>query len=222
MQTQVTGLNNKRDTVGFWVDGTGTNRGFVEWNGAFTSYTDPRTPKVRGSVNQLLGINDAGIAVGFYVDAGGNAHPVKLNQATGHFTTIKNAAIGPNSFATGINDSGAVVGYTMSSTDTYGWLLLPGGHVTTFNFPGNLPTLALGLNAHDEIVGSYTDGSGDTHGFTLTDPTGPVSHWTQIDDPNASNVPGAGTVVNGLNNAGDLVGFYTDAADNVNGLLALP
>ena len=36
-QTQVTGLNNFIDTAGFWVSKAGTNRGFVEWNGVFSS-----------------------------------------------------------------------------------------------------------------------------------------------------------------------------------------
>ncbi len=220
-QTQVTGLNNKGDTVGFWANKAGTQRGFVEWNGAFTSYSDPNTPHVTGSMNQLLGINDAGIAVGFYVDANGVNHPVKLNQATGHFTTIKHAGIGSNSFATGINDAGDITGYTMNNSGTYGWLL-KSGHVTTFQFPGNLPTMALGISQSDEIVGSFVDSAGDTHGFTLVAPAGPVSQWTQIDDPNALNMPGDGTTVNGVNNAGDLVGFYTDMNNNVNGMLATP
>ncbi len=220
-QTQVTGLNTMHDTVGFWVDAGGTQRGFVEWNGAFTSYTDPHTPHVVGSANQLLGINDAGIAVGFYVDAAGNAHPVTLNQATKVFTTISNPAIGTNSFATGINDNGDITGYTQNSTGTYGWLL-KAGHVTTFQFPGSLPTMALGINLHDEIVGSYVDAAGDTHGFILVGPAGPVSRWQKIDDPNALNTPGNGTVVNGLNNNGHLVGFYTDRAGNVDGMLAVP
>src|ERR1700730_6807775 len=42
-QTQVTGLNDLGDTSGFWVNGAGTNKGFVEWNGVFSSYTDPNT-----------------------------------------------------------------------------------------------------------------------------------------------------------------------------------
>ena len=69
-QTQVTGIDNKGNTSGFWVSGNGTNHGFVEWNGVFASYTDPKTPHMAGSVNQLLGINDAGVAVGLYNGAG--------------------------------------------------------------------------------------------------------------------------------------------------------
>ena len=56
------------------------------------------------------------------------------------------------------------------------------------------------------------------HGFVLTNPMGPISHWQRIDDPH-----GVGsTVVNGINTAGDLVGFYTDAAGNTDGMLATP
>jgi hypothetical protein len=220
-QTQVTGLNNKGDTVGFWVNGAGTNRDFVEWNGVFTSYTDPHTPKMAGSVNQLLGINDSGIAVGFYVDKNGVNHPVKLNQRTGRFSPVTARGLEPNSVATGINDRGDISGLTVTSSGDFGWLIHR-GHVSAFNYPAGSNTMALGLNAHDEIVGSFVDGAGDTHGFTLTNPTGRHSRWTEIDDPNALNTPGNGTVVNGLNNAGDLVGFYTDAAGNVDGMLATP
>jgi hypothetical protein len=220
VQTQVTGLNNKGDTVGFWANRAGSDFGFVEWNGSYTSYRDPHTSNATPSTNQLLGLNDSGIAVGFYVN-NGVAYPDELNQATGIFTTIKHVGIGKNSFATGINDAGDVVGYTMGTTGTYGWLL-KGGRVTTYQFPGSLPTMAFGVNRTDTIVGSFTDAAGDTHGFVLKDPAGPVARWVQVDDPNALNTPGNGTTVNGINNAGDLVGFYTDLDGNVDGVLAIP
>ena len=73
-QTQVTGIDDKGNTSGFWVTAGGTSHGFVEWNGVFASYNDPLTPKVKGAVNQLLGINNAGTAVGFYNDRNGNSH----------------------------------------------------------------------------------------------------------------------------------------------------
>ena len=56
------------------------------------------------------------------------------------------------------------------------------------------------------------------HGFVLDHPTGPGTTWHSIDDPNGIG----STVVNGINNAGDLVGFYTDAAGNTDGMLATP
>jgi probable HAF family extracellular repeat protein len=216
-QTQVTGLNNKGDTCGFWVNANNTNRGFVEWNGVFTSYTDPHTPHMAGSVNQLLGINNLGVAVGFYNDANGNSHAYEVNQATDVFTAIKIPG-GVSTTATGINNNGDIVGFsTDADGNTTSWLLR-GGQLTTYQFPGGSDTEALGVNNNDEIVGSYLDGSGVMHGFTLKAPLGPVSHWQSIDDPNGIG----STVVNGLNNAGDLVGFYTDSAGNTDGMLATP
>jgi hypothetical protein len=215
-QTQVTGIDNKGNTAGFWVNAGGTNRGFVEWNGVFESFTNPNTPRVAGSVNQLLGINDSGVAVGFYTDAHGNNHAYQVNQATGVFTKIKISG-SVSTQATGINNNGDIVGTETAAGNTSSWLLHD-GHLTTYQFPGGSNTQALGINGSDEIVGFYTDGGGVQHGFTLKAPLGPVSHWQSIDDPN-----GVGsTTVNGVNNAGDLVGFYTDGAGNVDGMLATP
>jgi probable HAF family extracellular repeat protein len=218
-QTQVTGIDNKGNTCGFWVTAGGTNHGFVEWNGVFASYNDPNTPHVKGSVNQLLGINNNGVAVGFYTDAANHNHAYEVNQATGVFTAIKIPG-DVTTQATGINNNGDIVGWgTDSSGNTTSWLLHD-GHLTTYQHPnGGTNTQAFGVNDHDEVVGTYMDSSGMSHGFTLKSPLGPVSHWQTIDDPSAM----AGTtVVNGLNDAGDLVGFYTDTASNVDGMLATP
>ncbi len=215
-QTQVTGLNDLGDTSGFWVTANGTNHGFVEWNGVFASYNNPSTPKTTGSVNQLLGINNAGTAVGFYNDKNGNSHAYKLNQANGQFTAIH--VPGVSTVAAGINKAGDVVGFaTDAAGNTTSWLKI-GTSTTAFGFPGGSDTQAFGINSKNQIVGSYLDGSGVMHGFVLTNPMGPVSHWQSIDDPN-----GVGsTLVNGINAAGDLVGFYTDAAGNTDGMLATP
>jgi len=220
-QTQVTGLNNMGDTAGFWVTAKGANRGFVEWNGVFASYTDPRTPHMTGAVNQLLGINNAGLAVGFYNDAQGHSHAYEVNQATSAFTAIKVPGA-TSTVASGINNVGDVTGfYTVGSGGsavTSSFLLTHAHRLITYQFPGGGDTQALGVNGSDQIVGSYLDGGGVQHGFLLSRPTGPRSAWQSIDDPN-----GVGsTVVNGLNNAGDLVGFYTDSAGNTDGFLAVP
>ena len=215
-QTQVTGIDDKGNTSGFWVNAKGTNRGFVEWNGVFASYTDPSTPKVAGSVNQLLGVNNNGVAVGFYNDAAGHSHAYKVNQATGVFTAIK--VPGVSAVATGINNAGDIVGFSTDSTGAISSWLRHAGRLIAYQFPGGTSTQAFGINKSDQIVGSYLDGSGVMHGFVLTAPLGPVSHWQSIDDPNGIG----STVVNGINAAGDLVGFYTDSAGNTDGMLATP
>jgi hypothetical protein len=215
-QTQVTGLNNLGDTTGFWVGAHNTNRGFVEWNGVFESFTNPKTPHMKGSVNQLLGINDKGVAVGFYNDAKGNSHAYQVNQATGVFTKLP--VPGKTSVATGINNNGDIVGFSTGSAGlTFSWQLAD-GHLTAFGWPGGSGAEAFGVNDSDQIVGSYLDSSGVMHGFVITDPKGPHSHYQSIDDPNGIG----STVVNGINDAGDLVGFYTDSAGNTDGMLATP
>ena len=70
VQTQATAINNLGDIAGFFVDAKGNKVGFVEWQGAFNQYNDPKTPNMTRSV-WLLGINDHGTAVGFYMDAVG-------------------------------------------------------------------------------------------------------------------------------------------------------
>jgi probable HAF family extracellular repeat protein len=216
-QTQVTGLNNLGDTSGFWVTANGTNHGFVEWNGVFASYNDPKTPHMKGSVNQLLGIDNAGVAVGFYNDAKGHSHAYEVNQATGVFTAIKVPGA-VSAAATGINNLGDIVGFATDASGTTSSWLMHNGQLTAYQFPGGTNTQAFGVNTKDQIVGSYLDGAGVQHGFVLSKPFGPVSHWQTIDDPNGIG----STVVNGINTAGDLVGFYTDAAGNTHGMLAQP
>jgi hypothetical protein len=217
-QTQVVAINNIGDTAGFWVTAGGTNHGFVRWNGVFENLNDPKTPHMAGSVNQLLGVNDNGVAVGFYNDAAGNSHAYQVNQATRVFTAIKIPGA-VSALATGINKAGYIVGIaTDAAKVTTSWLRSPTGQLTTFQFPGGSDTQAFGINPQKQIVGSYLDGHGVMHGFVLTSPQGPKSVWQKIDDPH-----GVGsTVVNGINGAGDLVGFYTDAAGNTDGMLATP
>ena len=76
-------------------------------------------------------------------------------------------------------------------------------------------TQAFGVNDSDEVVGTYTTGSGNaavTHGFI----------WHAASFASVDIEGGSSTTVNGVNDEGDLVGFYTDAKGNTDGLLALP
>jgi hypothetical protein len=77
VQTQVTGLNNEGVTVGFWssmntASMTNNNFGFVDVGGHFRNADFPTGTPATPPADQLLGVNDSDIAVGFYVDANGN------------------------------------------------------------------------------------------------------------------------------------------------------
>ncbi len=160
VQTQVTALNDAGLTVGFWSDtnkGTGDNNfGFVDDNGTFTNVNNPATPVTAPAVNQLLGVNNNEIAVGFYVDAMGNSHGYTYNIGTKTFTNIIPPFGVSNLTATGINDTGDVSGFLTAGGSVKAFLL-KGGKFTLKDFPGSTNTMGLGVNNSDEVVGVYTD-----------------------------------------------------------------
>lgn len=212
VQTQVTALNNKGYTAGFWVDGAGNNFGFIQWHGVFTSYKNPHTGT--GTVNQLLGLNDKGIAVGFYTDGNGVNHAYQLDQNTGKFSNIVPPG-GSNATATGINDNGDVVGFLTASNGSIVGFLKKGSSYTEFDFPNSTVTNPFGVNQTDQIVGSYVDSANQMHGFILSNPL-TQAHWRSLDDPNGVGT----TTINGINDDSDVVGFYVDQAGNTDGFIA--
>jgi hypothetical protein len=104
-----------------------------------------------------------------------------------------------------------------SPSQTDAFLLLHDGRFITLAVPGATMTQAFGVNDRDEVVGAYTVGTGSsavTHGFTWR----PGYGFRTVDDPHGVGT----TTVNGVNDSGDLVGFYVDSAGNTDGMLALP
>jgi probable HAF family extracellular repeat protein len=90
-----------------------------------------------------------------------------------------------------------------------------GGYVfSTIDDPsGVFATVANGINARGQIVGTYADASGAQHGFLRSD-----GHYTTLDDPNAGGANG-GTVANGINDRGQVVGSYVDGGGAQHGFL---
>ena len=224
VQTQVTGLNNRGVTVGFWSNtnkgvGQDANFGFVEANGQFRTADFPTGNPANPPTDQLLGVNDENVAVGFYTDGAGTNHGYEYNIRSNHFSSV----VDPNApaaslTAAAINDEGDVAGfYTNPAGTTDGFLKTHHGQFIDLAVPGAASTMALGVDSSDEVVGVYTVGSGSTaamHGFTWTARHG----FSTVDDP-----LGAGTTtINGVNDRGQLVGFYVDSAGNTDGFLATP
>jgi hypothetical protein len=222
VQTQVTGLNNRGVTVGFLshanaADQANDNEGWYALDGRFHQVVFPASNNAAPPVEQLLGVNDSDIAVGFYTDAAGNSHGFRYDINRHAFRTV--AVTGATSTtATAIDDNGDVAGfYTGANGNQSGFLLRANGKLTPLNFPGATTTQALGVNGKGEVVGLYQTGTGDaaqTHGFTWT----AKQAYLTVDDPDGAG----GTTVNGVNNAGNLVGFYVDAQGNTHGMLATP
>ncbi len=223
VQTQVTGLNDRGVTVGFWSDSNkanpamNANFGFYSIDGHFYSVNFPTTDSSTPPMNQLLGVNDRNVAVGFYNDSAGNSHGYTYSIRHNRFNEI--IIPGATSLtAAAINNRGDVAGFeTDAMANVHGYLLERDGDVTTLDVPGATMTQALGVNDEDEVVGVYQDGTDSNatmHGFTWT----PWRGFQTVDDPNGIGA----TTVNGVNDEGQLVGFYTDGNGNTDGLLATP
>ena len=220
-QTQVTGLNDFGVTVGFFSTQNGAtpaddnNFGFWSQHGRFHKVVFPTRNNSNPPVNQLLGVNNSGWAVGFYTDSKGNAHGYAYNLEGGWFkpVTIHGAT---SLTAAAVNDSSTIAGFfTNAKGAVDGFVKWANGRTATLAVPGASMTQAFGINDRGEVVGTYTVGTGDnavTHGFTWLN-----GKWTTVNYSGASS-----TAVNGVNNEGDIVGFYTDAAGNTDGFVGLP
>jgi hypothetical protein len=230
VQTQVTGLNDEGVTVGFWStmntsSMTNNNFGFYSVNGHYYNVNFPTGDNASPQVDQLLGINDHGIAVGFYTNGQGGSRGYEYNIRTHQFTRVLSPGFtsstslqSPSLTATAINNHGNVAGfYNKTSSQVDAFLRLADGQFITLAVHGAAMTQAFGVNDSDEVVGTYTDGTGNnaqTHGFVWT----PSHGFTTVDDPHGIGA----TTINGVNDHGDLVGFYTDSAGNTDGMLVQP
>lgn len=220
VQTQVTGLNNKDIRVGFYstmnnpsVDGANPvndNFGWVKQGNNFFKADFPTQSPMTPPMDQLLGVNDSNVAVGFFTDATGANHGYTFDIGT---KTAKEVTVSglSNITASAIANNGDIAGFGTNGAGNTQGFLIQNNFPLTINFPNATATQPLGVNSHDEVVGVATVG-GQLQGFTYY----PGYGFNKIDAPNGVGT----TTVNGVNNCGDLVGFYTTAnGDVTNGLL---
>jgi len=221
-QTQVTGLNSNAVQVGFYstmntASGSNNNFGYYSINGKhFHKVNFPAKHPASPPVDQLLGVNDQGLAVGFYVDSHGNSHGYLYNINTNKYVGQTLPIPGVTSVTpTGINDPDSVTGFFINSKGkTRGFLVRKASpHLFILNVPGSDATMPFGVNKFGVVVGVYTIGS-NNFGFTWSRGNG----FQTIQDPNGPNQ----TFVNGINSLGELVGFYVGPHGNTNGFLAKP
>jgi hypothetical protein len=228
VQTLVTGLNDEGVTVGVfsmqnnakWSDDN--NFGFYAVDGHFHEVNFPAGDNSSPPVDQLLGVNNHDVAVGFYKNSAGRARSYTYDIATRAFSPVT----GPDApsgdplslTATAINNSDDVAGfYTTAGGTVDGFLKSAGGVFTPIAVPGAAWTKAWGVNDNGMVVGTYTDDTGTAvtqHGFIWLG----GRFTTSVDDPNGATA----TLLNGVNNKGNLVGAYIDQAGDTNGVLTDP
>jgi hypothetical protein len=220
-QTQMTGLNDTGIHTGYTYP---TNNGvpvdfqfgFYETGGTFVMVNNPKTPNChhphacdKGVIteNQLLGVTNKDLAVGFYNDRHGNSHgyTVDISTTTQKFSKNINDPNGVSTVTAAINNLDEIDGfYTDKKGVTHGFLDNH-GVFTTVNGPGATTTQLLGLNDQGLAVG-FDVVNGVMHGLVFD------SHrdvFTTIDPPNSM-----GTTFNGINDRNQIVGFFVNSKNH--------
>jgi probable HAF family extracellular repeat protein len=251
MNTNILGINNVGQMVGYYAETTnGPPTGFLLSDGNFTFFNYPGGDstlafgindsglicgtayigqntgavgfKYRGTTFHTIrvhnkrytivnGINNFGAVVGGDGDFGGNQGfellGAKFRNVTppGSYTLV---------YATGANNVGQVVGWTSGGVGSNNGFSYKGGNFRTINVPGaNDLTEAWGVNDGGVIVGSYEGCSPCAfHGFVRA-----RGRYVSLDYPGAT-----ATFAMGINNAGQIVGFYTFDYQTYHGFVTSP
>jgi len=214
------GINNAGVVVGTY-DG---KYGFIYDDGSYTTLVYP-VGATLSSNTYLGGINNDSQIVGYVYQVLGifASYNQGFIYSGGNFTNIYDpssfAHIGGGTVATGMNDSGQVVGYYYDDGNySRTGFLYSGGQYTTISDPnagtdnsGNISNeVASGINNFGQIVGFYTTANGSPAvSFIYSG-----GQYTGIFDPNANTSGnGSGTYATGINNFGQIVGFYFGAGN---------
>lgn len=191
--THALGINASDEIVGYYLDGSGLEHGFVRsftGYGARGDYVSIDVPGARNTV--VEGVDDAGSIAGFFQTSDGAFHGFVEAGIGGAITPIDvNGAT--TTELLGINNQGQVVGYYLDSAGArHGFVRNANGRFVTVDDPnaGSGGTLVGGINDSGQIVGWYTGSDGHDHGFVGT----ALSSRTGQDGLTISGAPGAAKV----------------------------
>ena len=137
------------------------------------------------------------------------------------FTTLNDPLGTDGTFPQGINNDEQIVGYYIDNLGVSHGYLYDGSSFKTIDAPSSAAfggTNLNGINQQDQIAGWYSDGT-SFHSFVYDHGT-----FTAIDDPSAGNNSSGtnryeGTYAKSINNKGEVVGYYIDAAGVWHGFL---
>jgi probable HAF family extracellular repeat protein len=203
--TQLLSINDADVIAGY--HGQAINQGFtLNLPNNFTPENFP------GSVQtQVTGINNSGNTSGFYIDSGGTNHGfININ---GNFSTVDFSGTTFDQVL-GLNNTGQAAGYFQSPSGfqtpfIFNPFLPPGGQFVIGGM-GGLPAAGQATDINDKgmVTGFFPTTTGDD-GFLLN-----AGKLTALSFPGATV-----TEALGLNNLGQVVGFYNDAAGNPHGFI---
>jgi len=189
-----------------------------------------------GSAAMAFGINDLGTIVGQYTDGGKTPGFILPNPRE----AIRiDAPSGPDIVnAQGINNQGLVVGFYVGTDGQDHGFIAHGRDARFGQLTGTpvadptIPAVAgepgatfvfsqiLAVNDEGIAVGYYGDSTTSQHGFLYNTHTG---KYTFLDDPSEAFHNGVEvTQITGINDAGEITGFYSDANGVFHSFVATP
>ncbi len=190
--TQPDAINNAGQIVGTFDNASGVEQAFVAT--AAPNYAFAAVGPASATDINVAG-NDSGEFVGSYLDANGN--PQGFVTSAGVTSSYRDAGAATTQI-TAVNAAGVFTGFSSASNGVNGqWFTVTAGGVATDHADNGNDIQPTAINASGEVVGN--DG---TAGFYAVN--GAV---TVVAVPNA-----IGTTVSAVNNAGEIVGVYSDAS----------
>jgi hypothetical protein len=182
------GINDFGQIVGQYTDGD-EMPGFILPNPHTAIRIDaPSGPDI---VN-AQGINNFGLVVGFYIGTDGNDHGFIAHERDAHSGELTGTAVADPTIPT-----------------------VPGEPGATFVF-----SQILGINDEGIAVGYYGDSTTSQHGFIYNTHTG---QYRFLDDPSEAFNNGVEvTQITGINDFGEITGFYSDANGVFHSFVATP
>ncbi len=201
--TAIYGINDKKDMVGVYTNGSGVTHGLLYEKSKVTNIDDPNA---QAGTTSAFGINTAGDLVGAYTNGGGVE--VGFYYSNGTYTDIAPAG-SQYTNATGINDSGVITGEWVDSSGNGHGYTYNGSTFTTIDVPGATFTGCWGINNSGDLTCQWGDQYGDIESALYNG-----SSFTTLD------VPGAYlTAAHSINSAGDIVFLWQDIYGNDHGAI---
>jgi hypothetical protein len=209
------------------LDGQLPPQNFIVTQAAPSSakFRSPPAPPIRfasfqiaGAIHYFVGgINDAGVVAGAWTAAGGVSVSGFVRSPGGQITT---PIVEPNddtglTVLRAINAEGVIVGFY--GLDVAHGFLLVDGVFSAWDFPQAAATALRGVNDRGDLSGSYSVGGGaaDEGGFIAPRHGAPLTF--KIPDPAATAL-----VVGAINNAREVVGYYTTGRGVLAGFVRQP
>jgi len=185
-------ISNHAQIVGEYTDRSGHLHGFVVHSGGF------QTVDVPGKSNTVVeGINDLGDMVGVFVNDTNLGFASSFLRHNGKFTAFSFPGADPGTTAaTGINNSGVIVGSYEIKFSHHGFMV-KNGHFSSIDFPGAAETQVFKISSDGDIVGTYTLPFGVSNGFSFAN-----GKFRTINQPNTSF-----NEVRGVNSRDQIVGI---------------